>query len=310
MKPLLLVLHGLTDGHRAQLAQSLDLIYAPTPAERAAAVAAHGARVQLVLTIGATGLTAAEMDAMPQLSLVCALGAGYENIDVAHAKQRGVVVATGAGTNEDCVADHAMGLLLAAVRGIAHLDQQTRQGVWRDVLPLPPNVSGRRLGLLGLGGIGRKIARRAEGFDIEIGYHNRSPRSDVAYRYFDQLTALAEWADFLVVATPGGPATRHLVNAEVLQALGPRGTLVNIARGSVVDTAALAAALREGRLGAAGLDVYESEPRPPAELIELPNVVLTPHVAGWSPEAVQRSVDQFLANVQGHLSGQGPVAPV
>ncbi|MDD0813107.1 2-hydroxyacid dehydrogenase [Curvibacter sp. HBC28] len=310
MKPLLLVLHGLTDGHRAQLAQSLDLIYAPTPAERAAAVAAHGARVQLVLTIGATGLTAAEMDAMPQLSLVCALGAGYENIDVAHAKQRGVVVATGAGTNEDCVADHAMGLLLAAVRGIAHLDQQTRQGVWRDVLPLPPNVSGRRLGLLGLGGIGRKIARRAEGFDIEIGYHNRSPRSDVAYRYFDQLTALAAWADFLVVATPGGPATRHLVNAEVLQALGPRGTLVNIARGSVVDTAALAAALREGRLGAAGLDVYESEPRPPAELIELPNVVLTPHVAGWSPEAVQRSVDQFLANVQGHLSGQGPVAPV
>jgi lactate dehydrogenase-like 2-hydroxyacid dehydrogenase len=176
--------------------------------------------------------------------------------------------------------------------------------------PLPPNVSGRRLGLLGLGGIGRKIARRAEGFDIEIGYHNRSPRSDVAYRYFDQLTALTEWADFLVVATPGGPATRHLVNAEVLQALGPRGTLVNIARGSVVDTAALAAALREGRLGAAGLDVYESEPRPPAELIELPNVVLTPHVAGWSPEAVQRSVDQFLANVQGHLSGQGPVAPV
>lgn len=310
MKPQLLVLHGLTEGHRAQLAQTLDLIYAPTPAERAAAVAEHGARVQIVLTIGATGLTAAEMDAMPQLSLVCALGAGYENIDVAHAQQRGVVVATGAGTNEDCVADHAMGLLLAAVRGIVHLDRLTRDGVWRDVLPLPPNVSGRRLGLLGLGGIGRKIARRAEGFDIEIGYHNRSPRSDVSYRYFDQLRDLAEWADFLVVATPGGPATRHLVNAEVLQALGPRGTLVNIARGSVVDTAALAAALREGRLGAAGLDVYESEPRPPAELTGLPQVVLTPHVAGWSPEAVQRSVDQFLANVEGHLAGRGPVAPV
>lgn len=310
MKPQLLVLHGLTEGHRAQLAQTLDLIYAPTPAERAAAVAEHGARVQIVLTIGATGLTAAEMDAMPQLSLVCALGAGYENIDVAHAQQRGVVVATGAGTNEDCVADHAMGLLLAAVRGIVHHDRLTRDGVWRDVLPLPPNVSGRRLGLLGLGGIGRKIARRAEGFDIEIGYHNRSPRRDVGYRYFDQLRDLAEWADFLVVATPGGPATRHLVNAEVLQALGPRGTLVNIARGSVVDTAALAAALREGRLGAAGLDVYESEPRPPAELIGLPNVVLTPHVAGWSPEAVQRSVDQFVANVEGHLAGRGPVAPV
>ena len=309
-KPLLLALHFLSEEHRAQMGELLQVIYAPSPAERAAAVAEHGAQVQVVLTVGAVGLTAAEMDRMPQLQLICALGAGYEMVDVAHARQRGVVVANGAGTNDDCVADHALGLLLASVRGIPRLDALTRQGVWREAIPLPPNVSGRRLGLLGLGTIGRKIARRAEGFDIEVGYHNRSPREGVSYRYFDQLQALAEWADFLVVATPGGAATRHLVNAPVLEALGPRGVLVNIARGSVVDTAALALALREGRLGAAGLDVYESEPQPPADLIELPNVVLTPHVAGWSPEAVQRSVNQFLANVKGHYSGQGVVAPV
>ncbi len=309
-KPLLLALHFLSEEHRAQMGELLQVIYAPSPAERAAAVAEHGAQVQVVLTVGAVGLTATEMDRMPQLQLICALGAGYEMVDVAHARQRGVVVANGAGTNDDCVADHALGLLLAAVRGIPRLDALTRQGVWREAIPLPPNVSGRRLGLLGLGTIGRKIARRAEGFDIEVGYHNRSPREGVSYRYFDQLQALADWADFLVVATPGGPATRHLVNGPVLDALGPRGVLVNIARGSVVDTAALAQALREGRLGAAGLDVYESEPQPPAELIDLPNVVLTPHVAGWSPEAVQRSVNQFLANVKGHYSGQGVVAPV
>jgi hypothetical protein len=224
MNPTLLVLHGLSEGHRAQLAQSLDLIYAPTPAERAAAVAAHGERVQIVLTIGSTGLTAAEMDAMPRLGLVCALGAGYENIDAAHARQRGVVVANGAGTNEDCVADHAMGLLLAQRARHLRLDRQTREGVWRDAAAAP-NVSGRRLGLLGLGGIGRKIARRAEGFDIEMGYHNRRPRGDVAYRYFDQLGALAEWADFLVVATPGG---RHAPPGRRGRAAGPgpRGTLV------------------------------------------------------------------------------------
>ena len=309
-RPVLLVLNQLTEAHQIQLAERFVLVDAFGPGQRAALIAARGADIEVVLTIGAMGLTAAEMQAMPRLSLVCALGAGYENIDVAYARQRGIVVATGAGTNEDCVADHAMGLLLAATRGIVRLDAQTRAGIWRDVIGLPPNVSGRRLGIVGMGAIGRKIARRAEAFDITVAYHNRQPRADLVYPYFDQLQALAAWADFLVVATPGGPATRHLVSAPVLQALGPHGVLVNIARGSVVDTAALGRALREGSLGAAGLDVYESEPLPPAELLDLHNLVITPHVAGWSPEAVQRSVDQFVANAEGHFSGRGVVAPV
>ena len=309
MKPVLLALPFLSEEHCAQLSQSFDLVYAPDAARASAAIAAHGARITAVLTIGSTGLSLAQIDALPQLSLICALGAGYENIAVPHAKARGIVVATGAGTNDDCVADHAWGLLIAAVRGIPRLDTQTRQGVWRTALPLPPNVSHKRMGIIGLGTIGKKIAQRALGFEVEVGYHNRSARADVPYRYFADLTALATWADFLVVATPGGAGTQHLVNAAVLEALGPRGVVVNIARGSVIDTAALAQALRAGTIAGAGLDVYESEPAPPDELLALDNVVLTPHVAGWSPEAVQASVDRFVENARRHFAGEAPVSP-
>src|SRR5690606_22272620 len=138
----------------------------------------------------------------------------------------------------------------------------------------------------------------------QVGYHNRTARPELPYTYFGSLHALASWCDVLVLATPGGAATHHLVDSQLLQALGPQGWLVNIARGSVVDTAALAEALRSGTIAGAGLDVYESEPAAPAELVGLPNVVLTPHVAGWSPEAVQNSVDRFLQNATRHFAGQ------
>ena len=306
----MLSLISLADDHRAWIEAQHDLTYEPDPTRRGEAVAAHAARGRIVLTNGATGLTAGEIAALPALELVCTLGAGYENVAIDAARARGIVVATGAGTNEDCVADHALGLLIAAVRGIGRLDAQCRAGVWRDHIPLPPQLSGRRLGILGLGAIGHKIARRAAAFDLAIGYHNRRPVPDVAHRHFDRLVALAEWADFLVVATPGGAGTKHLVDATVIEALGPQGVLVNIARGSVVDTAALAAALRAGRLAGAGLDVYESEPRPPEALLGLDNVILTPHIAGWSPEAMGASVRRVLANAEGHFSGRGAVSAV
>lgn len=309
-KPELLVLHVLSPEHLVQLGQHFAVHYAPSAPERAQAVASMGARFHAVLTVGAVGLTAAEIDAMPQLGWIGSLGAGYENVDVQHAKARGIAVSNGAGTNDHCVADHAFGLVIAAVRGLVRLDRWTREGVWRNDIPLPPNVSGKRLGILGLGTIGQKIARRGEAFDMPVGYHNRQPKADVGYAYFDSVLALAQWADVLVVATPGGAGTRHLVNAQVLDALGPQGYVVNIARGSVVDTAALAVALREGRLAGAGLDVYESEPLPPAELLDSDAVVLSPHVAGWSPEAVQATVDLFLANAQRHFAGEPLVTPL
>jgi D-3-phosphoglycerate dehydrogenase / 2-oxoglutarate reductase len=308
--PVLLILNPMSDAHRRAVAAVYDVIYAPDATQRAAAIARDGARIAAVLTIGSIGLGANEIDAMPRLSLVCALGAGYENIAVAHAKSRGIVVANGAGTNDDCVADHAMALLLAAVRAIPQFDRACRAGIWRSELPTQPNVSGKRLGLLGFGAIGRKIARRAAGFDTEIGYCTRTARDDADHRWFDSATALAAWCDFLIVATPGGASTRHLVDARVLAALGPQGYLVNISRGSVVDTAALADALRHGRIRGAGLDVYESEPQPPVELLAFDGVVLTPHVAGTSPEAVQATVDRFLANAALHFDRQAVLSPL
>jgi len=199
------------------------------------------------------------------------------------------------------VADHSMGLVLAVMRNIPQLDIACRSGIWRDVLVLPPQLAGKRMGVVGLGTIGKKIARRAAAFDMEIGYFNRSPRTDVDYRYVPSVEQLASWCDVLVVATPGGGATRHLLGARELQALGANGFLVNIARGSVVDTAALAAALRQGTVAGAGLDVYESEPKPPQELLEFKNVVLTPHMAGWSPDAIKASIMQFLRNAEENL---------
>jgi len=302
MKPQLLVLIHLSEASKAAIGSAFEIIYAPTADTRAAAIADAAKDARVVLTNGSTGLTAAEMDTLGKLELACALGAGYENIDTAHAAARGIKIATGAGTNDDCVADHAMGLVLAIMRNIRQLDLACREGIWRDALVLPPQLAGKRLGVAGLGTIGKKIARRAAAFDMEIGYFNRSPRDDVDYAYFGSTEQLAAWCDVLVIATPGGAGTRHLVGARELQALGPQGFLVNISRGSVVDTAALAAALGKGELGGAGLDVYESEPQPPRELLEFKNVVLTPHMAGWSPEAITASVSKFLRNAEAHFA--------
>ncbi len=241
MKPTLLVLIPLNDDSRTRVAAAFDVIYAPDPASRADAIASHGATVRAVLTNGTTGLKAAEVDQLPKLEFISALGAGYENLPLDHARARNIVLVNGAGTNDHCVADHAFALLLAVVRDVPQLDLATRQGAWRDTLPMRPNVSGKRLGILGLGNIGQKIARRGAGFDMELGYHNRKPREGEPIRYFDSVTALAQWCDFLLIATPGGPGTRHLVDKPVLDALGPDGFVVNVSRGSVVDTEALAA---------------------------------------------------------------------
>ncbi|RFU44085.1 2-hydroxyacid dehydrogenase [Paraburkholderia sp. DHOC27] len=310
MKPSLLILIHLSETSLARIESAFDITYAPDDASRAAAIAQHGGTFRAVLTNGTTGLTEAEIDQMPQVGFVSALGAGYENIAVDHARGRGIAVANGAGTNDNCVADHAFALLLAVVRDLPQLDTATRQGAWRDNLPMRPNVSGKRLGILGLGHIGQKVARRGAGFDMELGYHNRKPREGEQLRYFDSVTDLAQWCDFLVVTTVGGAGTKHLVNQAVLEALGPQGFLVNVSRGSVVDTAALAAALNGGQIAGAALDVYEGEPHAPAGLIGLQNVVLTPHTAGRSPEAVTAAVDNFLANAERHFAGEAVLTPV
>ncbi|MCZ2497407.1 2-hydroxyacid dehydrogenase [Xylophilus sp. Kf1] len=310
MKPLVLMLNTLGDAYRAQIEKHYEVAYAPTDAERAAVIAARGAEVQAVLTIGAVGLTEAEIDAMPRLSLVCTLGVGYERVATEHARARGVALANGAGTNADVVADQAFALLLATVRNVPANDRSAREGIDRDHLPMLPQLAHKRMGILGLGAIGGKIAQRAVGFDMPVGYHTRKPRGESPHRYFSTLAELAAWCDVLVVAAPGGAETHHAVDADILKALGAHGYLVNISRGSVVDTEALAAALGGGTLAGAGLDVYESEPEPPLPLVGLHNVVLSPHIGGRSPQAVQNTVDRFLANADGHFGGRGVVSAI
>ncbi|RZL39979.1 MAG: 2-hydroxyacid dehydrogenase [Rubrivivax sp.] len=304
MNENLLLLVPIAAEHKALLLERFRVIDAPDPAARAAAIATRADDIELVLTNGSVGFTAAEIAALPNLKLLAAQGAGYENLDVAAAQARGVLVCNGAGTNDDCVADHALALLLASVRALPQQGVALRAGRWRDALPLYPSFGGRRLGIVGLGAIGLKIAHRATAFGMVVGYHNRRPREDAVAVYFNHMSALAEWADDLIVATPGGASTKHIVDAEVLAALGAGGHVVNISRGSCVDTAALAAALVSGRIAGAALDVYESEPRPPQELVGLPNVILTPHVAGWSPQSIRATVDCFIANVEAWRRGE------
>ena len=316
MKLVALVLVFITPEHRELVSQSFELIYAPNDglgvdrSRGAAAIAARGKDIRVVLTNGTNGLTPDEIDAMPNLEIVCTLGVGTENVSLAHATKRGIRVCNAARTNDDCTADHAMALLLGAVRRIPTLNRLAREGLYRDDIPRPPHVSGRRLGILGMGGVGRKIAKRATGFDLEIAYCTRRKRDDVPYAYFDNVRDLAEWADFLVAAAPGGNETFHLIDDAVLKALGPDGVVVNVGRGSVVDTQAVSRALRAGTLMAAALDVYEGEPTPPAQLLDLENALLTPHVGGISPQAIHASLLRFLENATRHFAGQPLVTPV
>src|SRR5262249_47596246 len=199
------------------------------------------------------------------LEIVCAVGAGYEAIDLDAARSRGIAVANCPDANASAVADSAMMLLMATTRHLLQADRLVRAGGWQDQWHVDtPTISGKRLGVLGLGKIGSRIAHRAaRGFDMEVGYHNRKAVSGSSYRYFDSLIEFAMWADFLIAAAPGGAGTRHLVNADVLTALGSSGYLVNIGRGTVVDTVALIDALRSKRIAGAGLDVVEGEPDVP-----------------------------------------------
>jgi len=310
MKPQLLILNPLSEASLARIAERFEVIHATQADARDAAIDRHGATIQAVLTIGTIGLTGNEIARMPQLSFIATLGVGYEKVNLDAARQRGIALCNGAGSNADCVADHAMALLLGVIRDLRRLDAACRAGVWRDALPLQDSVYGKRLGILGMGAIGEQIARRAVAFGMPVGYHNRSAKADNPHRYFASVQALAHWCDCLVVAIPGGAATRHLIDAEVLTALGPKGYLVNVARGSVIDTRDLERALREGRIRAAALDVYESEPLPPTELLDLDNLILTPHVGGNSPQAVEQSLSLFLDNIDRHFNGKPLRTPI
>ena len=269
------------------------------------------ARVRGMVGGGEARIDAALIDQCPKLEVITICGVGYDGVDVQAAKARAVPVTHTPDVLNDDVADLGLALLLAVARNIPAADQFTRKGEWeKGPFALTRKLTGSKLGIVGMGRIGQAIARRAAAFDMDIRYHTRSVRTDVPYAHEPSLTALAAWSDFLLVITPGGAATRNLINAEVLQALGPQAYLINVARGSVVDETALIEALQKGVIAGAGLDVYADEPRVPAALRALPNVVLTPHMASGTAQTRGAMSDLTLANLQAHFDGRPLPTPV
>ncbi|MBN9421970.1 MAG: hydroxyacid dehydrogenase [Candidatus Accumulibacter sp. 66-26] len=294
----------------ARLAAAYDLHRLADEADPHAFLATRGSEFAALVTSAIEGADGALLEALPALRVLSSFGVGLDRIDLAAARRRGIAVGYTPDVLNDCVADLAFGLLLDAARSISAADRYVRKGRWKEApYPLAARVSGKRLGILGLGRIGRAVARRAGGFDMEVRYHNRSPAKDAPYAYAPSLTELARWSDFLVVAAAGGPASRHIVNGEVLAALGPQGFIVNVARGSVIDESALIEALREGRIAGAGLDVFAHEPNVPDALLALDNVVLLPHVGSGTNETRQAMADRVFDNLHAFFSSGRLISP-
>lgn len=253
----------------------------------------------------------AQMDRLPALEIISSFGVGYDNVDAVAAAERGIVVTNTPGVLDDEVADLTIGLLLATLRQLPQADRFVREGRWpQGPFPLSPTLRGRRIGILGLGAIGKAIAHRLDAFGVEIAYHTRSPKADVSYAYHDTLVGLAAASDVLIAIVPGGADTRHLIDAEVLSALGADGVFINVARGSVVDQPALIAALQTGTILAAGLDVYEDEPNVPEALIALPNVVLLPHLGSASVHTRAAMGQLVVDNLKTWFADGKPLTPV
>jgi lactate dehydrogenase-like 2-hydroxyacid dehydrogenase len=279
----------------------------------AAAFADIAPRIRGIAASGESRLDAALLERLPALQIVSVMGVGYDGIDVAAAKSRGVVVTHTPDVLNDDVADLAIALMLATARQIPAADRYVRAGDWaaKGPMPLARKVSGARLGLVGMGRIGQAIAKRAEAFGMTVAYTaKQGAKPHLRYRFHATPKALAAESDFLVVITPGGAGTRKLIDAEVLAALGPQGIVVNVARGSVVDEAALADALERGVIAAAGLDVFENEPHVPERLRALPQVVLTPHVGSATQATRQAMADLAFANLREHFAGRPAPTPV
>ena len=257
-----------------------------------------------------TGLTAEMIDALPKLELCAIMGVGLETTNLPRARERGIVVTTTPVLYDD-VADLAVILGMCASRRIAAADRFVRSGQWLKGRIAPAQkFSGKRAGILGLGRIGTALAPRLQAFGMTIAYYDPLPKSGVPYQAYPSPLELAQNVDILFLAAAGGPGVKHIVNGPILEALGPKGIFVNVARGWLVDEAALVKALTTGKLGAAGLDVFEEEPKVPEELIGLDNVVLTPHIASNTEETMRAMGDCVLDNVRSWFAGNGPVTPV
>ncbi|MFL5454934.1 MAG: 2-hydroxyacid dehydrogenase [Myxococcales bacterium] len=276
-----------------------------------AGLAAHGPAVRAVVTRGRDKIGEEMLARLPAVELIANFGVGYDSIDVDAARRHGVIVTNTPDVLNDEVADLSVALLLATVRQIPQAERYLRSGRWLSGnFPLGPTLRDRTVGLIGMGRIGRRIAQRLRAFDVPVVYHSRTPQADVPYKHYPDLRTMAADVDTLLAIIPGGAGTRGIVDASVLAALGPRGIFVNVARGSVVDERALIEALRSKTILAAGLDVFADEPRVPAALLDLDNVVLLPHVGSATVYTRGLMGKLVVDNVVSWFEGKGPLTPV
>ena len=279
--------------------------------DRDAMIASVADRITAVSSSNSGGIDGATMAKLPKLKVISHFGVGYDTVDIEAARKRGIAVTNTPDVLTDDVADLAIALLLATVRRVPQGDRYVREGKWlKGAMALTESVQGKTCGIVGMGRIGRAIAKRAEAFNLKIAYQGPNRKADVAWAYFADPVALAKDVDFLVAACPGGEATRGLVSRAVIDALGPKGVIVNISRGSVVDEPALLEALQQGRLGGAGLDVFADEPRVPEGFFALDNVVLQPHVASASHQTRQAMGQLVIDNLAAHFTGKPLLTPV
>ena len=276
-----------------------------------AAFALAAPRIRAIAGSGESQVTRELIAELPALEVISVFGVGYDRYDVAAAQERGIPVTNTPDVLTDDVADMGISLMLAIARTVPQADKYVREGMWPNgPMPLARKVSGARLGIVGLGRIGSAIARRAAGFDMSIAYTSRNKVADSPYTYYPTPAALAAEVDFLMVITPGGAGTKGLINAEVLTALGKKGYLINVARGSVVDESALIEALKNDVIAGAALDVFEDEPNVPEALRAMSHVVLTPHVASATWQTRRAMADLAFGNLQAYFAGKALLTPV
>jgi hydroxypyruvate reductase len=279
-------------------------------ADKAGLLATVGSKIRGLVQGGGTVTPTTLLDALPALEIISVFGVGYDGVPVDYCRKRGLKVTNTPDVLTEDVADVAVALVMMTSRGFVRLNRFVHAGEWLKRGPeLTTKLAGKTVGILGLGRIGKAIAQRLSAMGMKIAYTGRKPQ-DVPYRFIPELAALAAASDFLVVACPGGPATKNIVNADVLAALGKKGTIVNIARGSIIDEPALVAALEKGTIKAAGLDVFADEPRIPQPLLSMDNVVLLPHVGSATRETRQAMGDLCKANLDAWFAGKPLPAPI
>lgn len=310
-KPLVLQHGRLSPSVEARLVEEFDIVRSGEQTDSMAVLRQHAHAITAMATSARHGVTAEVINALPRLAAIASFGVGYDNLDVACARAKDIAVSYTPNVLNDCVADLAWGAMLDISRGISEADRFMRRGDWlKGAFRLTNRVSGKRLGIVGLGRIGRAIAERAAGFSMEVRYHSRNVVAEVAYPHEADLAALARWADYLVVAVAGGGDTRHLVSKEVIDALGPQGYLINIARGSAVDEEALTTALQTRAIAGAALDVFRVEPCFPEALVQLDNVLLLPHIGTATHETRAAMGELVIDNLKSFFDTGSLLTPV